>query len=187
MWGAPVRAPDAFAAVTTALKDTDAQVRDTALRSLADWPDASPAALLLDVIKNDDAELAQKLRSMDDSVDELYSAIKYYLTKISREALGEEESRRWTDIISFTINMEQIGDIIERVLQDLEDKKIRTGRRFSDAGMQEIVHLHERLMANLRLGMSVFLDGHVQRFKMSAFRDSGGNVVTNNPELVWSP
>jgi phosphate:Na+ symporter len=28
--------------------------------------------------------------------------------------------------------------------------------------MAEIVHLHERLIANLRLGMSVFLDGHVR-------------------------
>jgi len=33
----------------------------------------------------------------------------------------------------------------------------------------------------------VFLDGHVQRFKMSAFRDAAGNVITNNPELVWMP
>ena len=53
----------------------------------------------------------------------------------------------------------------ERVLQDLEDKKIRKNRRFSDAGMAEICHLHERLMANLRLGMSVFLDGHVRDAK----------------------
>jgi phosphate:Na+ symporter len=58
--------------------------------------------------------------------------------------------------MSFTINMEQIGDIIERVLQDLEDKKIRPNRRFSDAGMAEICHLHERLTSNLRLAMSVF-------------------------------
>src|SRR5438067_4334442 len=58
--------------------------------------------------------------------------------------------------------MEQIGDIIERILQDVEDKKIRKSRSFSDAGMAEICHLHERLLANLRLGMSVFLDGHVR-------------------------
>jgi phosphate:Na+ symporter len=62
---------------------------------------------------------------MDDTVDELYSAIKFYLTQISREALSEREGRRWTDIVSFTINMEQIGDTVERVLQDVEDKKIR--------------------------------------------------------------
>jgi phosphate:Na+ symporter len=117
---------------------------------------------ILPVIKNNDLQLAEQLRALDDTVDSLYSAIKFYLTQISREALSERESKRWTDIVSFTINMEQIGDIIERVIQDVEDKKIRKGRRFSDAGMAEIAHLHERLLANLRLAMSVFLDGHVR-------------------------
>jgi phosphate:Na+ symporter len=117
---------------------------------------------MLEVIRKDDLKLAEALRKMDDTVDALYSAIKYYLTKISREALDEEESRRWTDIISFTINMEQIGDIIERVLLDIEDKKIKPRRQFSEAGMAEIVELHERLIDNLRLGMSVFLNGNVR-------------------------
>jgi phosphate:Na+ symporter len=117
---------------------------------------------ILPVIKHNDLALAEQLRRMDDTVDELYSAIKFYLTQISRGALSERESRRWTDIVSFTINMEQIGDIIERILQDVEDKKIRKNRSFSEAGMAEICHMHERLMANLRLGMSVFLDGHVR-------------------------
>ena len=120
---------------------------------------------ILPVLRYNDLALAEQLRKMDDVVDELYSAIKFYLTQISRAALSERESRRWTDIVSFTINMEQIGDIIERVLQDIEDKKVRKNRSFSDAGMAEIVHLHERLMANLRLGMSVFLDGHVRDAK----------------------
>ena len=120
---------------------------------------------IMPVIRHNDLQLAEQLRKMDDSVDELYSAIKFYLTQISREALSEHESRRWTDILSFTINMEQIGDVIERVLQDVEDKKIRKNRSFSEAGLAEISHLHERLMANLRLGMSVFLDGHVRDAK----------------------
>lgn len=120
---------------------------------------------MLEVMRRNDLRLAEDLRKMDDTVDELYSAIKYYLTKISREALGEEESRRWTDIISFTINMEQIGDIIERVLIDIEDKKIKPGRNFSEAGMAEICELHQRLLDNLRLGMSVFLNGSVRDAK----------------------
>ncbi len=117
---------------------------------------------MLTVIRTSDRKLALELRQMDDTVDELYSDIKYYLTKISREALGESEARRWTDIISFTINMEQIGDIIERVVQDIEDKKIAPGREFSEAGMNEICELHSRLVSNLRLGMSVFLNGTVR-------------------------
>ena len=116
----------------------------------------------LTVIKENDQELAQDLRKLDDTVDQLYSAIKYYLTKISRQALGENESRRWTDIISFTINMEQVGDIIERILLDIEDKKINKGRNFSEAGMGEICELYGMLLANLRLSMSVFLNGSMR-------------------------
>ena len=131
---------------------------------------------VLPVIRNNDLALAEKLRQMDDTVDELYTAIKLYLTQISREALSERESRRWTDVVSFTINMEQIGDIIERILQDVEDKKVRKNRSFSDAGMTEICHLHEKLLANLRLGMSVFLEGHVSEARQlleekARFRD----------------
>ena len=117
---------------------------------------------MLDVIRKNDLELGERLRSKDDTVDELYTAIKFYLTQISREALSEREGRRWADVLSFTINMEQVGDIIERVLLDVEDKKIRKNRSFSEAGMAEICHLHECLLANLRLAMSVFLDGHVR-------------------------
>ena len=117
---------------------------------------------VMTVIKTNDLQLAQDLRKMDDTVDSLYSAIKYYLTKLSRQQLSETESRRWTDIISFTINMEQIGDTVERVLLDIEDKKIRKGREFSEAGLTEISAMHARLLDNLRLGMSVFLDGNVR-------------------------
>jgi phosphate:Na+ symporter len=116
----------------------------------------------LTVLKNNDLALAEDLRKLDDTVDALYSAIKYYLTKISRQALSEDESRRWTDIISFTINLEQIADILERVLQDIEDKKIKMGRSFSQAGMAEICDLHARLVDNLRLSMSVFLNGTIR-------------------------
>jgi len=117
---------------------------------------------MLTVLKTNDQALAERLRKMDDIVDDLYTAIKLYLTQISREALDDKEGRRWADIVSFTINMEQVGDIIERVITDLEEKKIEKGRRFSEAGMDEICDLHARLVSNLRLGMSVFLHGDLK-------------------------
>ncbi len=117
---------------------------------------------LLTVLKTNDRALAERLRKMDDVVDDLYTAVKLYLTQISREALEEAESRRWTDIVSFTINMEQVGDIVERIIIELEEKKIDKGRNFSEAGMAEICDLHGRLIANLRLGLSVFLNGDLK-------------------------
>jgi phosphate:Na+ symporter len=117
---------------------------------------------MLTVLKTNDRVLAKRLRKMDDIVDELYTAVKLYLTQISREALEQAEGRRWADIVSFTINMEQVGDIVERIITDVEDKKIDKGRNFSEAGMAEICDLHARLIANLRLGLAVFLDGELK-------------------------
>jgi phosphate:Na+ symporter len=117
---------------------------------------------MLVVLRTNDRELSRRLRAMDDTVDELYTAIKLYLTQISRESLEDREGRRWADLISFTINLEQVGDIIERILSDLEDKKLDKGRNFSEAGMAEIVDLHTRLVSNLRLAMTVFLNGELK-------------------------
>ncbi|HEX4885776.1 MAG TPA: Na/Pi cotransporter family protein [Casimicrobiaceae bacterium] len=114
---------------------------------------------MMDVLRNNDRDLAVRLRRKDDVVDELYTAVKLYLAQVPRGALDERESRRWADIISYAINLEQVGDIIERILDDIENRKIDKGRSFSDAGMTEIVDLHSRLVANLRLSTSVFLHG----------------------------
>ncbi len=144
--------------------DTPALAISCAAREALRIADTVEAMLIgiMDVIRTKDRDLSRRLRAMDDTVDQLYTAVKLYLTQISREALEQEESKRWTDIISFTINMEQIGDGVERILRDLEDKLIKRGVSFSEAGMAEIVELHGRLVANLRLAMSVFLNGDLK-------------------------
>ena len=81
--------------------------------------------------------------------------------------------------------MEQIGDIGERVLMDIEDKKINPGREFSEAGVNEISELHRRLIDNLRLGMSVFLNGTMrdaQRLleEKTRFRDLEREYAANH-------
>jgi phosphate:Na+ symporter len=137
---------------------------------------------MLTVLKTNDRALAERLRKMDDIVDNLYTAIKLYLTQVSRKALDDKEGQRWADIVSFAINMEQVGDIIERVINDLEEKKIEKGRKFSEAGMEEICDLHGRLLANLRLGMSVFLHGDLA----SAQRLLAEKVLFRDLERAYS-
>ena len=117
---------------------------------------------LLTVLKTNDFALAEQLRQRDDEIDRLYTAVKLYLTQISREALESHESQRWADIIQFTINMEHAGDIIERMLLDVAEKKIQHGLSFSEAGMAEIEDLHTRLLANLKLAVAVFLHGDLK-------------------------
>ena len=121
---------------------------------------------LMQVIRDNDGRLAREIKRMDDEVDALYTSIKFYLTQISREALDEKESRRWAEIMSFTINLEHVGDIVEHIVDSLEDKKISKGRSFSEAGLKEIGELHGRLMSTLRLGLNVFLHGDLKTAQM---------------------
>ncbi|HVE88982.1 MAG TPA: Na/Pi cotransporter family protein [Burkholderiaceae bacterium] len=117
---------------------------------------------LLTVLKTNDLLLMEALRRKDDEIDRLYSAIKRYLAQVSREALEANEARRWTEIIQFTINLEHIGDIIERLLLDIAQRKIQHKLSFSVAGMTEINDLHARLIANLQLAVAVFLNGDLK-------------------------
>jgi len=117
---------------------------------------------MLRVLRTNDAKLATATCRMDNEVDDLYTAIKLYLTQISTEALDERDGQRWTEIISLTINLEHAGDLIERIILDAKEKKIAHNLAFSEAGMQEIAEMHGRLVASLRLGLSVFLNGDIR-------------------------
>jgi phosphate:Na+ symporter len=114
------------------------------------------------LIKDQDRSAAEYARQLDDTVDSLYKATKLYLTKVSRSPMTEAESRRWTDIISFTINLEQVGDIVEKSANDVVSKNIDRQRTFSPAGLSELMDLHDRLRTNLGLAMNVFLNNDVQ-------------------------
>jgi phosphate:Na+ symporter len=115
-----------------------------------------------DLIHHNSLDKARETVRMDDDVDELYAAVKTYLTLISREQLDEADSRRWTDIISLTINLEHAGDIIERIVRDIEEKKIAHRLSFSEEGLGELDDLQARLVSNLQLGLSVFLNNDLR-------------------------
>jgi len=113
-------------------------------------------------LRGDDPEPLEKISRLDDTVDRLHEAIKLYLTDIRRQPLDAEEGRRWTDIMSFTTNLEHIGDIVDKNLLELAAKKIRYSYHFSDEGLQEIEALNLRVLENLQLAMNVFVSGDRQ-------------------------
>ncbi|NIG88301.1 Na/Pi cotransporter family protein [Serratia symbiotica] len=107
----------------------------------------------------------KEVRRLDDDVDVLYTAIKLYLAQIQKDDLGEEDSRRWAEIIEMALNLEQAGDIIERMAGDVAAKSYAVRRAFSTEGLAELDALHERLIDNLRLSLSVFLSGDIASAK----------------------
>jgi phosphate:Na+ symporter len=117
---------------------------------------------LLDLMRANDPVKARSTIRMDDDIDQLYAAVKTYLARISREQLDETDSRRWTDIITLTINLEHAGDIIERVVTNILEKKITHRLAFSPEGLGELEDLHSRVILTLQLGLSVFLNSDLR-------------------------
>jgi phosphate:Na+ symporter len=105
--------------------------------------------------------LVDSVSRTDNVVDRLNEAIKLYVTKLTRESLDERDGKRAMEIISFAINLEHVGDIIDKNLCELATKKIKRRIEFSSDGAAELEAFHKRILDSLRLGFSVFMSGDV--------------------------
>jgi phosphate:Na+ symporter len=114
-----------------------------------------------EVFRRDDRQKLAQLQRMEVSVDQLHEAIKLFVTDVSREPLDPGESRRSAEILTFTTNLEHIGDIIDKSLLELADKKMRLQLRFSAEGWREIEALHAHVLGNLQMALGVFMSGDV--------------------------
>ena len=113
-------------------------------------------------LTTDDRKLVSEICSMDDAVDRLDEAVKLYVTRLERESLDEIDGQRAMEIISFSINLEHVGDIIDKNLMELAAKKIKRKLVFSKEGATELEAFHQEVLNNLKLAFSVFMSGDVR-------------------------
>jgi phosphate:Na+ symporter len=112
-------------------------------------------------LMNNDRKLAGEVSRLDNIVDRLNEAIKLYITRLTRDSLDEREGRRAMEIISFTINLEHIGDIVDKNLSELAAKKIKRRYQFSAEGAAELTAFHKRVCESLQAAFGIFMTGDV--------------------------
>ena len=112
----------------------------------------------IQALASNDEALVNDIRQHDDIVDNLHREIKHYMAKITREELDTEESKRYVQILSFAIDLESIGDVIDKSLMEMADKKIRKSTHFSEAGWKEIRDIHNFVTRSMTEAQSVFLN-----------------------------
>lgn len=109
---------------------------------------------LIFVFERDDRELMNFIEEQDDQVDILDREIKFYLAKISQENLTAEQARMQLNLVAITSDLEEIGDIINKNILELAQKKITKGRHFSEEGWKEINDFHSKVLENFQLMIS---------------------------------
>jgi len=139
----------------------------------------------------DDLSRVDAISRTDDVVDRLYSAIRRYLSSINHDALSEGEAKRLSDILAFAINLEHIGDIIDKNLLELAAKRIRNHLRLPKDSLADIDSMHAKLLEHLQLAASVlmFQDiGSARRLvaEKERFRDLERTMTQRNLEQLRS-
>jgi phosphate:Na+ symporter len=112
-------------------------------------------------LHGDDRKRISEMSRMDDVVDSLHGALQRYIAAISRETLTDGEARRLSEIQAFAINLEHIGDIIDKNLTELAAKRMRLQLSLSPEGMAEIDGMFARLIDHLHLAVAVFMSADI--------------------------
>jgi phosphate:Na+ symporter len=114
------------------------------------------------VMLADDRGSVADLTRRDDAVDRLHEAIKLYVTDVTREHLSDVDDQRATAIMTFVINLEHIGDIVDKNLMELAQKKIKGKLRFSAEGTTELLALHQSVVDSFHRAQTLFVSGNPQ-------------------------
>lgn len=111
----------------------------------------------LAAFEGDDLARVAAVSRADDVLDSLYNHIQLYVGAIARTALSEADERRLSAVLVLAINLEHIGDIVEKNLMQMAGKRIRDQRRLPPEALERIADMHQRLRDHLRLAITVFI------------------------------
>lgn len=128
-------------------------------------------------LTKEDRRLLVETRRREDVLDKLNIAIKAYLTSLDPDELNDADQRRLTEILIFTMNIEQAGDVVERNFLPHASKRLKRGLVFSEDEKKALNQMIERLSTNLKTAASLFVTEDQRTARMLveekvAFRDA---------------
>ncbi len=155
----PDQAEAAVNHLDPALLDRPDLALNAATREVMRMADRVELMLQLSLQAFASAPVAARIRDLEAQVDEMHDEVKLYLSRLMQNPLGQRQGDQVMNLILFTINLENVGDIIDRGLMAMADKKRRLDLTFTDDGWDDIVAVHARTLHQMRLAMTVFVRG----------------------------
>ncbi len=109
------------------------------------------------VISSNNTQLLMQAREADHKVDFLYGEIKRYLTQIDFEDPSARNSQQNLSVLTFSTNLEHAGDVIDKSLLELCEKRIRKDASFSEEGLSEIEDGFSIVLESLSMAQNLFM------------------------------
>ena len=110
----------------------------------------------INIFMKNNEKLLDKVCQQDMIVDNLSREITKYLTKINFETLSEKNGQEIFKLLYIVDDLEHIGDLVDKNLLTLIEKKIDRNLVFSKKGTEEIQDMHRKIYDNLRNAIGAF-------------------------------
>lgn len=121
---------------------------------------------VMDVYEHGDQTKIEKLADLDDHVNQILSDVRTYVAAIPQEELPKKQRKQLHNLMDYAIALETAGDIVAKRLLPLASEKAAAKLRFSQEGWDELVSLHERVLANMALASNVLVSSDLESARL---------------------
>ncbi len=121
---------------------------------------------VLALYETGDRDQIRAVRALDEQVNEGLSEIREFVAAIPQKEFGKQNLKTARDLMEYAIRLETAGDVVAKRLTVLADELRRVQTTFSKEGWSELVHLHENILANLRLASNVLISDDLESARL---------------------
>ncbi|MBU1706461.1 Na/Pi cotransporter family protein, partial [bacterium] len=126
---------------------------------------------IIEPFLNGRMSMLDNIHEQEEEVDFLHEAIMKYLTKISRQSVAKERVDEAFQMLHTVVELEHIGDLVDKDMRPLARKKEVLGCEFSEEGRAEIVEFHVKVMKQLSRAMDVFRDVNLDKAERMKYKE----------------
>ncbi len=112
---------------------------------------------IMELYASGDLRKISEVRALNEGVKTASTDIRRYVASLDHEQMRKPENRRARELTEYAINLETAGDIVARRLLPLAKEKARDKLEFSRDGWNELVAIHERVIANMNLAFNALV------------------------------
>lgn len=112
---------------------------------------------VMDVYAAYDKNRVKALFAEDRALSHALDSVRRYVAAIPHDTMRKRENKQARELTEYAIALKSAGDIIVKNLLPLAEEKNEGNISFSVAGQAELVSMHERILANLKLASNVLI------------------------------
>ena len=116
--------------------------------------------ITLDMLLSGNCEKAQEIVRLEEKVNVLFKAVRAYAVDLTRKGVDDPDLRRITALLRYTASLENAGDVVCKTMLGIPDDMKKDGKRFSEAGKEELDRLFRFLIGNTQLAAEVIMAWH---------------------------